>query len=225
VSAPRALGNWPLRLLALLIAFVLWLFVVGSERRQVSTTADIEYVGLRPDVVLLGDLPDRLDLQLETTRWAGRRVTREPLRVRVDVATLQEGETMVPISPADVEAPPGIRVTRIAPPWVRVTLARALERPLPVVPTVRGAPARGHVVQRVTVDPPTVTVRGPRTTIERRDRVETAPVDVSGSRRNVTQTVALLLPEFVTPTTRAHTVQVTVEIQPEARMQSRGEEP
>jgi YbbR domain-containing protein len=212
---------WPLKLVALAVAFALWLFVVGSERRQVSTTAPVEYVGVPADVVLV-DLPPRVDLQLEATRWAARRVTAESVRVRIDVAALREGETLVPISPAEVETPPGVRVSRITPPWVRVTLAGAIERALPVEPRIRGTPAPGHVVARVTVEPSSVVVKGPRTTIEKRERVETAPVDVTGSRGSVTRSVALLLPEFVA-TTRAHTVQVTVEIQPEGRMQRRGE--
>jgi YbbR domain-containing protein len=212
----RLLHHWHLKLLALAIAFALWLFVVGSERRQMAASAPVEYVGVRPDVVLVGDPASRIDLQLEATRWAARRVTTDALRVRINVAALHEGETLVPIAPADVEAPSGVRVARITPPWVRVTLARALERSLTVSPQVRGRPAPGFVVARVTADPSSVAVRGPRTTIEKRERVETAPVDVAGSRASVSHAVGLLLPDFVSPT-RGHTVQVTVEIQPEGR--------
>jgi len=61
------------------------------------------------------------------------------------------------------------------------------------------------------VEPATVQVKGPRTTIEERATVETAPVDVTGLRQSVTRTVGLLLPDSVYPTTQ-RTVQVTVEI-------------
>ena len=42
-----------------------------------------------------------------------------------------------------------------------------------------------------------VHVRGPRSTIERRDAVEAAPVDVTGQQATLSRTVGLLLPEFV----------------------------
>ena len=216
--------HWPLKLLALGTAIGLWLFVVGSERRQMATTAPVEYVGLAGDVVLVGEPRERVDVQLEVTRWAAPRVTPGALRVVVNLASLPEGETVVPLSVADVEVPQGVRVTRIMPPWLRVTLSRAVEQTLPVVPRIRGVPAAGYVVRRVGVEPSVVQVKGPRTTIERRERVETVPVDVSGSRASVTQTVGLLLPEFVVAT-RSQTVQVTVDIQPEERMQSRGGQP
>jgi YbbR domain-containing protein len=115
-----------------------------------------------------------------------------------------------------------VRVTVVTPPWVRVSLSAALERSLPVLPGVRGRPAPGFAVAGVTSDPSTVALKGPRTTIEKLDRVETAPVDVSGSRASVTQSVGLLMPPFVVSSVRGHSVQVTVEIQPEERMQGRG---
>jgi len=84
------------------------------------------------------------------------------------------------------------------------------------VPRVRGAPDPGFDTVRVTFSPPAVQVRGPRSTIEGQRTVETAPVDISGSRADVVQTVGLVLPEFVYPT-RGGSVQVTVEIRPEGQ--------
>ena len=83
-----------------------------------------------------------------------------------------------------------------------------------MVPRVYGEPARGHVLGPVTADPATVQIKGPLTTIEGRTAVETLPVDVSGLRTPVTQTVGLALPDSVYPVGR-RTVSVTVEIRPE----------
>ena len=79
-----------------------------------------------------------------------------------------------------------------------------------VVPQVHGTPASGYAVQRVLVEPPNVRIKGPRSTIETGE-VSTFPVDVSGSRRTVSQSVGLLLPAS-TYLTRERTVRVTVEI-------------
>jgi YbbR domain-containing protein len=213
--------NWHLKVLALVIAVGLWLFVVGSERRQMSMAAPVAYVGLPAEAVLASDPNDRVDLQLEVSRWAMHRVTPDALRVRVNLAQLGEGESTVPLSPADVETPPGVRVTRVTPPWARVTLLRASEQALPVVPRVRGTPAPGFAVRRVVAEPSSVLVRGPRSTIEERDRVETVPVDVSGLRATLTKSVKLLLPDLV-QSPRNDAVEVTVEISPEERTQDRG---
>jgi YbbR domain-containing protein len=104
--------------------------------------------------------------------------------------------------------------------WVYVSTAdrdqRAV-RVLTVAPDVRGAPASGYVVEAVVVEPKAVQVVGPRSTIERRDTVTTVPVDVSGRRDTVADTVTLALPEAVR-LVRPTGVRVTVRIRSEEGM-------
>ena len=90
-------------------------------------------------------------------------------------------------------------------------------RAVTIAPDVRGAPAAGYVVERIVVEPAAVQVVGPRSTIERRDTVTTAPVDVSGRRETVADTVALALPDAVRPL-RPTGVRVTVRIRSEEGM-------
>jgi len=71
------------------------------------------------------------------------------------------------------------------------------------------------------VEPPNVRIKGPRSTIETRGEVSTFPVDVSGSRRTVTQSVGLLLPAS-TYLTRERTVRVTVEIAEDGMAEPQG---
>ncbi len=210
------LQNWELKLLAVAVAFAVWFVVVGSDRSRIALAAPVEYVGLGDDAVIVSDTRERVDVHMEIARWAATRITPESLRVRVNLTQAHEGENVVSLSGADVTAPAGVTVTRIAPSRVHVTVARATEASLRVVPQLRGSPAAGFVTGKVTVDPPAVQVKGPRSTIEGRRTVETAPVDISGTRAAVTQTVGLMLPEFVYPT-RGGSVQVTVEIRRQGR--------
>ena len=210
--------NWELKLAAVTIAFALWFFVVSSDKSEISVAAAVEYVGLDGDRVLLAKPRDLVEVRLQAPRWAMMRLTPENLRVRVNLARLRDGENVVPLSPAQVAAPPGVAVTGLSPAWLRVGIAKAVVKSLKVVPQVHGSPAPGHVVARVVADPPTVEVKGPLPSVERRSTIPTAPVDVSGSRESVTLPVGLVLPESVYAT-RDRTVQVTVDILSEDPMQ------
>jgi len=212
--------NWELKVLAVLVAAVVWFFVVSADRSQIGFAAPVEYVGLEGSRVLLGTPRETVDVQLEAARWAAARLTAATVRVRIDVSKLDEGEHVVPVSTEQVDAPPGVQVLRVWPSTVRVVLASAAVKAVRVVPHVRGTPAADHAVGRVAVEPQIVEVKGPRTTIEERTTVDTAPVDVTGVRHSVTQSVGLLLPDSVYPTTQ-RTVQVTVEIRPEDSMRVR----
>ena len=89
-----------------------------------------------------------------------------------------------------------------------------IEAILPVVPVVVGVPAAGYRLTDVRVDPIVVAVKGPRSTIEARDSIETTPVDVAGRRSSVTQSVGLAFPHSVSAVD-AGSVQVRVDIQAE----------
>jgi hypothetical protein len=135
----------------------------------------------------------------------------ETVRVRLELAGLEQGESVVQVTPADVQVPPGATVTRITPARLLLLVTAAATGDVKVVPQVRGAPAPGFAVQKVVVDPASVRIKGPRSTIEARGEVPTLPIDVSGSRRSVSQSVGLMLPA-ATYLTRERTVRVTVEI-------------
>jgi YbbR domain-containing protein len=211
-------NNWELKLVSLAIASALWVFVVGGERVRMALGAPVEYSGLRENLTLL-EPRDSVDVEVEAPRWAVNRIAPGALRVRIDLSTAGEGESLVALSPALVQAPPGVAVTRITPSWVRVAAVAAITRAVPVVPQIRGTPAPQHTMRRVLVQPTTVEIRGPRSTIEKRGVVETLPVEISGSRETVKQTVGLVAPEAVS-LVRERAVQVTVEIAPEDAMPS-----
>jgi YbbR domain-containing protein len=208
------LHDWQLKLVSLAVAVVVWFLVVSGDRSHVSFAAPVEYVGVGEGLVLVGSPPYPVDLQVEAPRWAAAQLSPTSVRVRVNLAALGEGEHTVPLGAEHVQVPAGVRITRITPSWLRVTLARATTRTVRVVPQIRGTPAPRHALYGVQVEPPNVEVRGPRSTIERRDTVETVPVDISGSRERVSQGVALLLPDGVYPTSQ-RTVQVTIDIRRE----------
>ena len=216
--------HWELKLLALALAVALWFFVGSAERTEIALALPIEYVGLEGPLTLEGPRRDMVDVQLQATRWAAERVSPATVRVRVDVSGLREGDNVVHIVPDAIQTPAGVRVTRVAPAWTTVHATRAATRTVQVVPQVLGRPAADHVVGPVVVEPTTVQIKGPRTTIEARTAVETLPVDVSGLRAPVTQTVGLALPDSVYPVDR-RTVSVTVEIRPTTGLEPRAAGP
>jgi YbbR domain-containing protein len=217
----QALGrDWQLKLLSLALALGLWLFVGTAQRTEIALVVPVEYVGLEGPLALDGPRQETVDVQVQATRWSAERVTPTALRVRVDVSGLREGDNLVHLLPESVQAPRGVRVTRVAPAWAPVRVVKATTKTVLVVARVLGDPAPAHVMRRVVVQPATVEIKGPRTTIESRTAVDTLPVDVSGQRQALTRTVGLALPESIYAVDR-RTVEVTVDIRPEDTMQQR----
>jgi YbbR domain-containing protein len=218
------LRDWPLKLLALVIAATGWAVVATSDRSLVSVAVPIEYVGVDGGLVLTDAPRETADVEIAVARWALSRFRPDAVRVQVDLSGAGEGDGLVPLSVRDVRAPVGARIRRVTPARVRVHLARVSEAMLRIVPVVRGVPAPGHRVAGVRVEPIAVQVKGPRSTIEARDSVQTAPVDVAGRSSSVTRSVGLALPDAVSPV-NDDKVQVTVDIRAAGAATLRGEGP
>jgi YbbR domain-containing protein len=201
-----------------LIASILWLFVVSTDESQLALAAPVEYLGLGRDTVLVGARSDTVDVQVQALRWTVARLTSQDLRVLVNLDGMPAGESMVAIGPEQVKAPPGVRVTRVTPALLRLRLARAVVARMAVTAHVRGRPAAGYAVGHVVVRPETVQVRGAQSTIEGRTALETEAVDVSGSDADVVRTVGLVLPESM-EMVKDRAVQVTVEIRKQGSRQ------
>jgi YbbR domain-containing protein len=214
------LHNWELKAASLGLAVTFWFFVLNAERSQVTLPAAVEYVGLGRHLVLVGDRPESVDVELHGPGAALARVTPSELRVRVSLADAREGETVLQLSPDLIRVPAGVAVARLSPARIRVDVAGAATQPAAVVPQIRGTPAAGYVINKVSVEPQHVEMKAARASLPPEPMLQTVPVDVSGSRQSVTQTVGLVVPEWA-QLTKQQTVDVTVEIEAEEAMQGK----
>ncbi len=210
----RIAQNWELKVISVLMAFALWAFVATSDKSEIVLAVPVEYYGLGTSTILVGDHRETVDVHLRSVRWAVARLAHDSLRLKVNLAHVHEGESVVQLTPDQMDVPPGVTVTRITPSRLRIVLAHATTAVVRVVPQLRGAPAAGFAVRGVVVDPPTVEIKGPRSTIEGRGVVDTVPLGIGDSRSNLTEIVGLMLPDGAY-LTREQAVHVTVEIAPE----------
>jgi len=120
--------HWELKLLALAFAVALWLFVMTSEKADLIVSAPIEIDSLPPSLVLSGEQPENVDVQLHGLRGTLARLAPDQLKARLDMSAATPGETTVRILPENITVPPGIMVLRINPSRIRLVLDRAPAR-------------------------------------------------------------------------------------------------
>jgi YbbR domain-containing protein len=127
-------------------------------------------------------------------------------RVTAVLATVRFGDAVVDLSqdvrpvPVDAGGEP-VEGVEVDPAGVNISVplvSTATTRTVPVTPRLRGDPATGYWVARVSVDPIVVTVSGERALVEPIDRVDTEPIEIGGLAADRTFTVALARPEGIT---------------------------
>jgi hypothetical protein len=121
--------HWELKLLALAFAFALWLFVMTSQKSDLIVSAPVELAGLPAGLVISGEEPDSVDVQLHGLRGSLARLAPEQVRARLSLAGAEPGEVILRVLPEHIAVPPGITVLRINPSRIRVVLDTSGERP------------------------------------------------------------------------------------------------
>jgi YbbR-like protein len=121
---PLLTRHWELKLLALVFSAGLWSFVMTSEKTNVVLSLPLELDSLPPGLVVTGETPDTVEVQLHGLRAALSRVSPESLRARVSLVGARPGDLVISLGPEQIAVPPGVSVVRVNPGVVRVMLTR-----------------------------------------------------------------------------------------------------
>ncbi len=117
--------HWELKLLAVGFSIALWLFVMTSEKSDIVFSAPIEYDGMPPGLVLTGERPDSVDVQVHGLRGTLARLSADQIKARVSLSGARPGEITLRLLPEQIIVPAGVTVVRINPSRVRLVLAAA----------------------------------------------------------------------------------------------------
>jgi len=177
--------DWILKAISLAFAILLWFFVIGEEKAEVSISLPIEIVNLPGDYVVANDIPSSIDLRVYGPRGLIQAMTTQNLTRVIDLRNAKAGTVTVHISPESIPALGGVKVTRIQPSSIDILLEPFLRRNIPVRPRITGQVAKDFEIREIRAEPDTVMVSGPEDIITKMAEISTIPVDVTGATATV----------------------------------------
>ena len=118
----RLFRHWELKLAAVVLSVALWLFVMTSEKAEMVLAAPVEFDEIPAGLVVTGEAPESVDVQLHGLRAVLARLGRDEVRARVSLAGVRPGEVVVHLVPDQIAAPSGVTVLRVSPSRLLVTL-------------------------------------------------------------------------------------------------------
>lgn len=193
------LDNLGFKLAALVVVGMLWVSVTADERQAqpVPTALSVE---VRDTAWILVESPGEV-----STTFTGRNRELLGLLMERPVATLEvdsvTGEQMrvaLPVDRVQYDRDLGVVPSFITPPAVDLRFERRRSVRVPVVADVEAVAAPGFtVVQPVTVEPESVTVRGPAPWIDDLARLSTRAVRLDDLSNSVIRDIPLDVPSGV----------------------------
>jgi YbbR domain-containing protein len=202
--------NLGLRIISLLLAVGLWLFVnTGQHSSLASFNVPIGYRGLPIGFVMTNQHPDFVKVQLSGPRTLLSLVDPSRLALRLDLNGVGVGQASFKIGPDAFNVPRGTSVTSISPSQIILDIDKIITHYLPIHLVSTGKVADGYRIASIEFTPSTVRVRAPSKQLARIEAVDTEAVDLTGLSTDVTRQVALASPGEMS---RVEPTQVTVKI-------------
>lgn len=183
--------NIPLKIAAVLIAVILWLFVTSKGQTEASFDLPLEFVNIPEGLDIVRYDVKTVNVVIRGYERFIKNIKQADLRINIDVSKARRGENQIPISERHIRIPNTVSVIRIAPSSVRVVLEEKLKKRVPVRAVITGRPERGYFVSSIQTIPEVIEIEGVRSEIKTINHINTEVVDISGLRHDLTQEVGL----------------------------------
>ena len=206
--------NWTLKLLSLVFALVLWMFIMGERRLEVGYRVPLEVQNIPAGLMIANEVPSLVDVRVSGPRTLLMKVSEGDISIAVDLTDLQPGLTTFKRLEERLNLPSGLRVTRLSPSFIDLKLERIKDKRVPIKIALQGDPLQGYQVGKVRATPDKVVISGAETELKSVREVTTEPIDLNGVNQSFSLIVPLLHLGTYTDFKDEKTTEVQVEVQP-----------
>jgi YbbR domain-containing protein len=185
------LNNIGLKFISFAIALTLWIFVTYRGQSEIIINVPIEFKNIPKGVEILKQSAKEVSLNISGPDRLLKVLRPSDIRVTVDLSNAKKGESLYYLDKRNVAVPNTIKVQRIEPTNLRVVLDESGAKVIPVKVQLSGEPQRGFKIAEINVNPPSITIEGAKTEINKISILRTEPIDITGLDEDLTQSVRI----------------------------------
>ncbi len=205
--------NWTLKLLSLVFALILWMFIMGERHLEVGYTVPLELQNIPKELIVASQVPSLIDVRISGPRTLLMKVSPGDISITVDLSDLKPGLTSFKRLEERLNLPSGMRVTRVSPSFVDIRLDRRREKRVPIKIVLAGDPDPGYRVTGLRSLPDKVSISGAESEIKSISEVMTEPIDLKGVTENFSEIVPLTYERTYTNFMDEKTSEIMVSIE------------
>lgn len=201
--------NWPLKLLSLALAFLLWVLLIPEEKifSEKTLTVALETRGLSAEFEIVEKPQATIEVTVRAANRLLNQITSSGVRAILNLEKATVNQEDYPLNSDMIIAPPEAKVVLVMPNKVHLKLEKSVEVSMDVTPTLIGKVKDGFKIVRTELVPSKVQVRGPQSKIKPKDVIRTSPIDISDLEKDSEFEADLILPKpelrFAAPQGRA----------------------
>lgn len=185
--------NWMLKLVSLMLAIMLWYFVVGEDQVDINIRVPIEIINLPAELTVSNQFKKDIEVAVRGPRSLMLDLRNKNITRPVDLTGAQPGTIVIQNDEKSIPFPKGVTVQRLQPTNITLLLDELLQKRFSIVPVTEGEPAPGYVLQQIYIAPDNLTISGPRSILEKETKLKTYVINLDDLDRSTTLQVHLNL--------------------------------
>ena len=190
--------DWVLRFISLGLAIVLWTFVGGEDIVNKSVMVPVEVINLPRDLVISNQFKKEIEVSVSGPRSLVLDMEKGSITRQIDLEKATPGTMVLENSNDVIAVPRGVKVLRIQPKSVILSLDKLIQRQFPVNPVTSGELAADYILKDIRMEPDSISITGPQTVLEKFEVLRTKVIDIQGLKKSTEIQVPLELdPVFV----------------------------
>lgn len=210
------LENLGLKIVAVLLSVVLWIFVTSRGQSEISLDIPLEFKNIPAGLEMVNHSVKVVSLNIKGQERFIKNIKPSEIGVYIDLSKAKKGESIYYINKDNIKLPRAIAVTNITPSYVKVITEETVTKTVKIKPVILGTPEKGFYVESVDVMPETVVIEGVSSEIRKVNSIKTEPLDITGLSGTFTQNLRLDMAGMNIRTT-ADNVKVRVTIRGKKR--------
>ncbi len=191
-------NNLFLKLTSLFFAVTLWFYITPiapKDTLEVNYVLPLELKNIPSNMMTIGRIEDRISVRLKGRQGVIRDINPDKLSVSLDLSNAMEGVRFYNLDPDNINMPPNIDVVRIEPKTIKIDMVKLLRKDVDIKVNITGRPAPGYRVNRVSVNPPLITVEGPEAEIKTISSLEGFTINVAERRSSFSKEIKVSTPQ------------------------------
>ena len=208
--------NASYKVLAVVLAVFVWFLARKSgEPIQMSFYAPVVFKNVSPEFQVTSDPP-----QVNIVVHTNSRDSFNPQEIQavLDLDKAQEGTLSYVMTESHISSPVKVEITRIHPSQITVRIEELIEKSFSIKPRYQGTPKKGYLLGDIKIVPDTLTMRGPRSVLEKMEHISAHEIELEGLNESTTMRVDLDLPggnvQIINQNVDFYTAEVTINSLP-----------
>jgi len=208
--------NASYKVLAVVLAVFVWFLARKSgEPIQMSFYAPVVFKNVSPEFQVTSDPP-----QVNIVVHTNSRDSFNPQEIQavLDLDKAQEGTLSYVMTENHILSPVKVEITRIHPSQITVRIEELIEKSFSIKPRYQGTPKKGYLLGDIKIVPDTLTMRGPRSVLEKMEYISAHEIVLEGLNESTTMRVDLDLPggnvQIINQNVDFYTAEVTINSLP-----------